>query len=144
MNLFSIKTAADLQAYNQECLVVTEDINPSTVTGFSRAVALFHFNANFLLKELSLIVGVYEIDENGNPIHTKSLIPYEECIVANNSLEVNMLSPTLDVVKPEDKVSNGVYMGEYDAYVYITKNNPILLWDLFRNIIKGSRTINQI
>ena len=142
MNLYSLDTRAKLDAYGQKVLLVTEDIQPSAVTGNDRAVALFHFNSNFLQESITLVVGVYELDENGEPINTKSLKPYEDTITATNEYVVDITDPELNVVDPEDMVEGVEYMGEYDAYIYITKNNPIQLWTLFESIIKKSKKIN--
>lgn len=142
MNLYNFDTRAKLDEYGQKVLLVTDGIKKSEVTGNDRAIALFHFNADFLNKTLTLVVGVYELNEEGEPINSKSLKPYEEMIVATNGLEVDVQTPGLDVVTEEDKVEGGIYMGEYDAYIYITKNNPIELWTLFESIIKRSSKIN--
>ena len=142
MNLYNFDTREKLDAYGQAILVVTENIQKSSVTGNDRAVALFHFNADFLSKTITLVVGVYELNSNGEPIISKSLNPYEEMIVATNGKEVDMNSETLEVVKPDDKEENGFYMGEFDAYIFLTKNKEIKLWDLFKSIIVRSSTIN--
>ena len=142
MTLYSLDTRAKLDTYGQEVLLVTEDIQPSATTGKDRAVALFHFNSNFLQKTISLIVGVYELDENGEPINSKSLKPYEDIITATNEYMVDITDPDLNIIAPEDMVEGVNYMGEYDAYIYITKNNPIELWTLFESIIKRSKKIN--
>jgi hypothetical protein len=141
-NLYSLDTREKLDDYGSKVLLVTEDIQVSPVTGKDRAVALFHFNANFQQQSITLVVGVYELDAQGEPIISQSLKPYEESIVATNGYMVDMQTPGLDVVKPEDMVEGGIYMGEYDAYIYITKNNPIQLWQLFESIIKRSTKIN--
>ncbi len=143
MNLYNFDTRAKLNAYGQEVLLVTEDISVSEVTGNNRAIALFHFNADFLAKSLTLVVGVYELDENGEPINSKSLKPYEESIVATNALEVDVEAEGFPIVTEDDKVEGGKYMGEYDAYVYYTKNSDIRLWDLFTSIIKRSKTLGN-
>lgn len=142
-NLYSLDTRAKLDAYGSKVLLVTENIQVSPVTGKDRAVALFHFNADFLNKSLTLVVGVYELDKNGEPINSKSLKPYEEMIIATNNVEVDVQTPGLDVVTEDDKVEGGIYMGEYDAYVYYTKNNDIRLWALFESIIKRSKTLGN-
>jgi hypothetical protein len=141
-NLYSLDTRAKLNAYGSKVLLVTEDIEVSSVTGKDRAVALFHFNANFQQESITLVVGVYELDTQGEPIISQSLKPYEESIVATNGYMVDMQTEGLEVVAQEDMVEGGVYMGEYDAYIYITKNNPIQLWQLFESIIKRSKKIN--
>ena len=143
MNLYNLDTKEKLNAYGQAVLVVTEGINPSEVTGNDRAIALFHFNANFLQQTLTLVVGVYELDANGEPIISKSLIPYEESIQGTNSEQVDMDSEELQVVTEDEKIEGGNYMGEFDAYVKITKENPVELWDLFASIIKKSKKINN-
>ena len=143
MNLYNFDTREKLDAYGQAVLLVTEDISVSEVTGNNRAIALFHFNADFLSKSLTLVVGVYELDAEGEPINSKSLKPYEEMIVATNALEVDLQTPGLDVITEEEKVPGGMYMGEYDAYIYFTKNNDIKLWDLFESIIKRSKTLGN-
>ncbi len=141
-NLYSLDTREKLDAYGSKVLLVTEDIQVSPVTGKDRAVALFHFNANFQQQSITLVVGVYELDAQGEPIISQSLKPYEESIVATNGYMVDMQTEGLEVVAQEDMVEGGVYMGEYDAYIYITKNNPIQLWQLFESIIKRSKKIN--
>jgi hypothetical protein len=144
INLYSLDTREKLDAYGQEALLVTEDISVSETTGNSRAITLFHFNADFLNKSLTLVVGVYELDANGEPINSKSLKPYEEMIVATNNVEVDVQTPGLDVVTEDDKVEGGIYMGEYDAYVYFTKNNDVRIWTLFESIIKRSKTLGNV
>jgi hypothetical protein len=142
-NLYSLDTREKLDAYGSKVLLVTEDIDVSSVTGKNRAVALFHFNANFQQESITLVVGVYELDAQGEPIISQSLKPYEESIVATNGKQVDMQTPGLEIILEEDKVEGGIYMGEYDAYIYITKNNPIELWTLFESIIKRSSKINS-
>lgn len=144
INLYNLDTKEKLDAYGQEALLVTEDISVSETTGNSRAIALFHFNADFLNKSLTLVVGVYELDANGEPINSKSLKPYEELIVATNDTEVDTQTPGLELITEEDKVEGGIYMGEYDAYVHFTKNNDVRIWDLFESIIKRSKTLGNI
>jgi hypothetical protein len=132
-----------LDAYEQAVLVVTEDIKPSETTGNSRAIVLFHFNANFLNKELVLVVGIYELDTNGELIN--SLKPYEDTIVATNTDIVDTYTPGLDIIAPENILPDqpeGRYMGEYDAYIKLTKHNSVELWSLFESIIKKSSKIN--
>ena len=144
INLYSLDTKEKLDAYGQEALLVTEDISVSETTGNSRAIALFHFNADFLNKSLTLVVGVYEVDANGEPINSKSLKPYEETIIATNAVEVDIQTPEFVIVTEEDKVEGGTYMGEYDAYVHFTKNNDIRIWTLFESIIQRSKTLGNI
>jgi hypothetical protein len=91
------------------------------------------------------VVGVYELDSNGEPINSKSLKPYEDTITATNSYIVDTYTPDLDIVSPEDILPDqpeGRYIGEFDAYVYYTKNNDIRLWTLFESIIKKNSKIN--
>jgi hypothetical protein len=144
MNLYNLDTRAKLDTYGQEVLLVTEDIQPSATTGKDRAVALFHFNSNFLQKSITLVVGVYELDENGEPINSKSLKPYEDTITATNEYMVDITDPELNIVDPEDMVEGIEYMGEYDAYIKYTKENSIQLWTLFKSIIKRSKKINPL
>jgi hypothetical protein len=144
MNLYNLDTRAKLDTYGQEVLLVTEDIQPSATTGKDRAVALFHFNSNFLQKSITLVVGVYELDENGEPINSKSLKPYEDTITATNEYMVDITDPELNIVDPEDMIEGVEYMGEYDAYIKYTKENSIQLWTLFESIIKRSKKINPL
>jgi hypothetical protein len=141
MNIFDLNTKEKLDAYGDKFLVVTENIDPSPVTGFNRAVALLDFNVNLRNQTITLVVGVYELDEDGEPIISKSLKPYEETLVAHNGNTVDMQTEGLDIVQEDDKVENGIYMGEFDAYVYITKNNPVKLWDLFASVVTRSSSL---
>jgi hypothetical protein len=146
-NLYSLDTREKLDAYGSKVLLVTEGIDPSLVTGNDRAVALFHFLANFLDESITLIVGVYELDANGEPIISKSLVPYEDSLVATNTYIVDTYTPGLDIIAPEDMLEDqpeGRYMGEYDAYLKLTKENSIELWPLFESIIKKSSKINPV
>lgn len=136
MNIYNFNTKADLDQWAIDCLVVTDGIAPSPVTGYNRAIALLQFNAEFTKRQVVLYVGVFELDEQGNPIVSRSLKPYEEIVVADNGQEVDI--ETLEITAQEDQDPNKTYMGEYDAYVYITKNNPVLIWDLFESAIKNS------
>lgn len=136
MNINNFNTAADLQAWATKCLVVTNGISVSPVTGFNRAVALMQFNGYFNLGQIVLNVLVFELDSNGNPIKSRSLNPYEDLIIADNSQEVDI--ETMVVTPKADQDPNKVYMGEYDAYVYLTKNNPVMIWSLFESSIKNS------
>ena len=144
-NLYSLDTREKLDTYGNKILLVTEGIDPSSVTGNDRAVALFHFLVNFLDESITLVVGVYELDANGEPINSKSLKPYEDTIVATNADIVDTYTPGLDIIAPEDILPDqpeGRYMGEYDAYIKLTKHNSVELWPLFESIIKKSSKIN--
>jgi hypothetical protein len=146
-NLYSLNTRERLDAYGSKVLLVTEGIDPSPVTGNDRAVALFHFLANFLDESITLVVGVYELDSNGEPIISKSLVPYEDSLIATNTYIVDTYTPGLDIIAPEDMLEDqpeGRYMGEYDAYLKLTKENSIELWPLFESIIKKSSKINPV
>ena len=146
-NLYSLNTRERLDAYGSKVLLVTEGIDPSQITGNDRAVALFHFLANFLDESITLVVGVYELDANGEPIISKSLVPYEDSLVATNTYIVDTDTPGLDIIAPEDMLPDqpeGRYMGEYDAYLKLTKENSIELWPLFESIIKKSSKINPV
>jgi hypothetical protein len=136
MNLYDFNTKADLDQWAIDCLVVRTGISVSPTTGYNRAVALIQFNAMFNLKQIHLNVGVFELDPQGNPIRSKSLIPYEELIIADNSQQVDI--ETMVITPIEDQDPNKTYMGEYDAYVYITKNNPVQIWNLFEASIQNS------
>lgn len=136
MNIYDFNTKADLDQWAIDCLVVKNGIAVSPVTGFNRAIALLLFNAEFIRKQIILYVGVFELDTLGNPITSKSLKPYEDMVIANNDQEVDI--ETLVVTAKEDQDPNKTYMGEYDAYIYITKNNPVMIWDLFEAAIKNS------
>lgn len=136
MNIYDFNTKADLDQWAIDCLVVTDGISVSPVTGYSRAVALLQFNAEFNKSRIVLYVGVFELDIDGNPIRSKSLNPYEEMVIADNGQQVDI--ETMVVTPIEDQDPNKVYMGEYDAYVYITKHNPVMIWDLFETAIKNS------
>lgn len=138
MNIFDLNTKEKLETYGKEFLVVTEGISPSELTGFSRAVALLDVNISLRTKTINLVLGVYELDKDGNPIISKSLRPYEEVLVASNSNRVDITTPNFDIVLEEDMVEDVDYVGEFDAYVYLTKNNPVMLWDLFNAVIKRS------
>jgi len=144
-NLYSLDTREKLDAYGNKILLVTEGIDPSSVTGNDRAVALFHFLVNFLDESITLVVGVYELDANGEPINSKSLKPYEDTIVATNTDMVDTYTPGLNIIAPEDILPDqpeGRYIGEYDAYIKLTKHNSVELWPLFESIIKKSSKIN--
>jgi len=135
MDLYNFNTKADLDQWAIDCLV-TYNIATSPETGFNRAAALLRFHANFDREQIILYVGVFELDVNGNPIIGKSLVPYEEVIIANNDNQVDI--ETMVVTPIESQDPNKIYMGEYDAYVYLTKNNSIMLWDLFKTSIENS------
>lgn len=140
MNILELNTKEKLDEWKNNFLVVTDGINDSQTTGFKRAVALFDFNASFRDKNIQLVCGIYELDSDGNPIISKSLRPYEELIIATNSKEVDI--ETMDVVPKEQQVSGKTYLGEFDAYVMLTKTSPVKLWELFESVIKRSSTIN--
>ena len=142
MNIFDLDTKEKLDAYAEKFLVVRgESITPSLVTGFNRAVALLDFNVNFRQKSITLVVGIYELDEIGNPIISKSLKPYEETIVATNGIEVD--AQTMQIVRSEeDKIEGRTYIGEFDAYLSLTKAGVVPLWDLFTSAITTSSLIN--
>jgi hypothetical protein len=147
MNIYNFNTKAALDQWAIDCLVVTDGIAPSSVTGNNRAVALLHFLTNFLDKSITLVVGVYELDANGEPINSKPLKPYEDTIVATNADIVDTYTPGLPIVTPEDMLPDqpeGRYIGEFDAYVKFTKDNSVELWPLFESIIKKSSKINSI
>ena len=139
--LNEIKTHADLIEWHEKYLVV-RDIEDNILTGNKRAVALFKFEVSLQFEEIKLIVGVYDLDENGNPISSKSVKPYEDIILATNHKQIDISDPNFEIVEKEDQIEGKTYIGEFDAYVYITKNNPIKLWDLFYSVIKKSKTIN--
>jgi hypothetical protein len=136
MNIYNFNTKEALDQWAIDCLVVTDGITPSPITGYNRAVVLLQFNAEFLRKQIVLFVGVFELDADGNPIISKSLKPYEDMVIADNSQEIDI--ETMAIVAKEDQDPNKTYMGEYDAYIYITKNNPVMIWDLFETAIKNS------
>jgi hypothetical protein len=140
MNIYDFKTKADLDMWATASLVVY-DVSVSPDTGNNRAVALMQFNANFDQKEIVLNVGVFELDTQGNPKIGKSLIPYYDYIIASNAYEVDI--ETMIITPIEDQDPNKTYMGEYDAYIYLTKNNSILIWDLFNSSIKNSSKFKQ-
>jgi hypothetical protein len=136
MNIYNFNTKAALDQWAIDCLVVTDGIIPSPTTGYNRAIALLQFNAEFINRRIVLYVGVFELDTQGNPKIGKSLIPYYDYIIASNAYEVDI--ETMVITPIEDQDPNKIYMGEYDAYIYITKNNPVMIWDLFETAIKNS------
>jgi hypothetical protein len=142
MNIFDLNTKEKLDAYGDNFLVIRgESISPAQVTGFDRAVVLLDFNANFRQKTITLVVGIYELDENGDPIISKSLKPYEDTIIATNGTEVD--AETMEIVRnEEDKVEGRTYIGEFDAYIYLTKSGAVPLWNLFSSAIITSSLIN--
>ena len=141
MNIYDLNTKEKLDAYGDKFLVVKEGISPSEVTGFNRAVALLDFNTNFRNQTIVLVVGIYELDVDGEPIITKSLKPYEDVIIGSNGTLVDI--ETMEVLSNEDeKDSNKTYMGEFDAYLALTKQGPIHLWELLKNTITSSSKIN--
>jgi hypothetical protein len=138
MNILSLDTKEKLEAWGQEFLLVTEGITPSSVTGFNRAVILTDFICDFRNKQIKLVTAVYELNSEGNPIISNSLKPYEQLLVAHNGNLVDATGAVVD--NPEEGVS---YMGEFDFYMALTKNNAIQLWEVFETIIKNSRVINS-
>jgi hypothetical protein len=140
MNIYDFNTKADLDQWAIDCLVVTDGIVQSPITGYNRAIVLLQFNAEFISKQIVLYVGVFELDADGNPIVSKSLKPYEDMVIANNSQEIDI--ETMVITAKEDQDPNKIYMGEYDAYIYLTKNNPVMIWDLFETSIKNSTKFN--
>jgi hypothetical protein len=140
MNIFDLNTKEKLDNYAAQVLVVTEGIDKSEITGFNRAVALLNFNADFRNKSITLVVGIYELDELGEPIISKSLKPYEEVIIANNGRLVDV--ETFEIADENELDESKTYLGEYDAYIALTKSSSIKLWELFENVIKSSPNIN--
>lgn len=135
MNLTDFKTKQDLDNWGVEHLT-TYNIRVSPETGNNRAAVILNFHGNFTQRQISIHVGVFELDNNGDPIIGKGINPYEEVIIANNDSEVDI--ETFQIVSKENQDPNKIYMGEYNAYVYYTKNNLVNMWGLFKNNIENS------
>lgn len=144
MNFYDINTKEKLAEYNQIALVVTKDIQPSEYTGNPRAVALLGMETNFLQKEISLHVAIYELDSEGNPIINKVMKPYEELISTNGSYYntetgENMFDTWTEKGLPQPQ-------NVIDAYTYfltMVKGGKVKLFDVFSNVIVNSGLINK-
>ena len=139
MNIRDLNTKEKLEEWGNKFLLLTgaDGITPSAVTNFPRAIVLLDFITNLRNKTITLVLGVYELDLDGNPIISQSLMPYEQTLIAHNGILVDQQGQVvIDPENPED------YIGEFDFFIHLTKNNPIQLWDIFSNIIVNSSVIN--
>ncbi|MCO5254216.1 MAG: hypothetical protein M9892_07635 [Bacteroidetes bacterium] len=130
MNINSIQTREELDQYANDYLVV--DIADNPITGNKRKAAFFGMNANILQQTISVHVGVFEIDSEGELINTKALKPYEELLTASNNMTVN----------PETGEPAKEGIGEFDFFVLYTKTNSTNLWELFAQRIELSTKLN--
>jgi hypothetical protein len=130
IKLDDIKTKADLDAYAAKVLAVYSD--PEDPNDFSiprsvirpndkRVAILLDFNISFRSERLEIIVGVYDLDSEGNPIYAKSLKPYEEVIEATEFSYVDI--QTGEVTAEEDMDPNKTYVPEFTFYLMYAKTN---------------------
>lgn len=146
MNLYDIKTKEDLKDYADKKLVVYSDPldeqgnpiqgeftiprNPLRPNSH-RAAALLDVEISLRRDEVKLVVGVYDLDSNGDPIYANSIKPYETDIVAT---DFGFVDPTTGLVVEEADMDQelkeqGFYIPEFTFYLLYTKTNKMYVLD---------------